>query len=42
MATSLVTGGCGFVGAAIARALKERGDHVIVLDLAEACPVEGW
>ena len=41
MTVSLVTGGCGFVGAAIARALKARGDEVIVLDLAPDCPVEG-
>ena len=41
MTVSLVTGGCGFVGAAIARALKARGDDVIVLDLAPECPVEG-
>jgi nucleoside-diphosphate-sugar epimerase len=41
MTISLVTGGCGFVGASIARALKARGDDVIVLDLASACPVEG-
>ena len=41
MTVSLVTGGCGFVGAAIARALKDRGDDVIVLDLAPECPVEG-
>ena len=33
MTVSLVTGGCGFVGAAIARALKARGDEVIVLDV---------
>ena len=41
MTVSLVTGGCGFVGAAIARALKARGDEVIVLDLVPECPVEG-
>ena len=41
MTVSLVTGGCGFVGAAIARALKARGDEVIVLDLAPECPVDG-
>jgi nucleoside-diphosphate-sugar epimerase len=41
MTVSLVTGGCGFVGAAIARALKDRGDEVIVLDLAPECPVAG-
>lgn len=41
MTVSLVTGGCGFLGAAIARALRDRGDEVIVLDLAPQCPVEG-
>jgi nucleoside-diphosphate-sugar epimerase len=41
MTTSLVTGGCGFLGAAIARGLQARGDDVIVLDVAENCPVEG-
>lgn len=41
MTVSLVTGGCGFVGAAITRGLKERGDEVIVVDLAPNCPVEG-
>jgi len=41
MMVSLVTGGCGFVGAAIARALVARGDKVIVLDLAPECPVQG-
>lgn len=40
MTVSLVTGGCGFVGAAIARALKARGDEVRVLDVATECPVE--
>lgn len=41
MTVSLVTGGCGFIGAAIAEALKERGDDVVVLDLAPSCTVEG-
>jgi nucleoside-diphosphate-sugar epimerase len=41
MTTSLVTGGCGFLGAAIARGLQARGDDVIVLDVAEECSVEG-
>lgn len=41
MTVSLVTGGCGFVGAAIARGLKARGDRVVVLDIAEDCPIEG-
>ena len=40
MAVSLVTGGCGFLGAAIARGLQARGDRVIVLDVAEECPLE--
>lgn len=41
MTVSLVTGGAGFLGAAIARGLKARGDRVIVLDVAPSCPVEG-
>jgi sterol-4alpha-carboxylate 3-dehydrogenase (decarboxylating) len=41
MTVSLVTGGCGFLGAAIARGFKARGDDVIVLDVAEDCPIEG-
>ncbi|HEX3159066.1 MAG TPA: NAD-dependent epimerase/dehydratase family protein [Gemmatimonadaceae bacterium] len=32
MATSLVTGGAGFIGAHLARALVQRGDTVVVLD----------
>lgn len=38
---SAVTGGCGFIGQAIVRALQARGDDVRVLDIAEDCPVEG-
>ena len=38
---TLVTGGCGFVGAAIVRALKKRGDDVLVLDVAQDCPLAG-
>lgn len=38
---SAVTGGCGFIGQAIVRALQARGDEVRVLDIAETCPVEG-
>ena len=41
MTVSLVTGGCGFLGAAIARGLQARGDDVVVLDIADACSVEG-
>jgi nucleoside-diphosphate-sugar epimerase len=41
MTVSLVTGGCGFLGMAIARGLQARGDEVVILDLAEQCPVEG-
>lgn len=41
MTVSLVTGGCGFVGAQIVRALLRRGDEVIVLDVAPQCPVDG-
>lgn len=41
MTVSLVTGGSGFVGAALVSALKARGDDVIVLDLGPSCPVAG-
>jgi len=41
MPTTLVTGGCGFVGQAIARALLDRGEDVVILDRAPSCPVEG-
>jgi len=41
MTVSLVTGGAGFVGSAIARALEARGDEVIILDWAPNCPLEG-
>ena len=36
MARSLVTGGQGFIGGHLCRALIERGDDVVVLDLEEA------
>ena len=39
MPKTLVTGGCGFVGQAIVRALLERGDEVVVLDRAKTCPI---
>jgi sterol-4alpha-carboxylate 3-dehydrogenase (decarboxylating) len=41
MTVSLVTGGCGFLGAAIARGLQARGDRVVVVDVAPECPLEG-
>ena len=41
MTVSLVTGGCGFLGAAIARGLQARGDDVVILDVADECPVDG-
>jgi len=41
MTVSVVTGGCGFIGAAIARALLARGDEVVVLDIRDACPIDG-
>jgi CDP-glucose 4,6-dehydratase len=36
LARSLVTGGQGFIGGHLCRALLERGDDVVVLDLPEA------
>ena len=41
MGTYIVTGGNGFVGAALARTLRDRGDSVVVLDIADTCVVEG-
>lgn len=41
MTTFLVTGGSGFIGAAISRALLARGDDVVIFDRAESCPVAG-
>jgi nucleoside-diphosphate-sugar epimerase len=35
MATILVTGGSGFIGAAVVEALAARGDRVVAFDLAE-------
>lgn len=37
----LVTGGCGFVGSYVTRAVRERGDAVRVLDRAGAAVPEG-
>ena len=41
MGTFIVTGGTGFVGAALAETLRERGDDVIILDITDTCSVEG-
>ena len=41
MTVSLVTGGCGFLGMAIARGLQARGDQVVIVDVAPECSVEG-
>jgi nucleoside-diphosphate-sugar epimerase len=40
MTVSLVTGGSGFTGSHLARALKERGDEVIILDIDKECPID--
>lgn len=37
----LVTGGCGWLGSAIVRALLARGDRVVATDLAVSAPVAG-
>ena len=39
MTTTLVTGGCGFVGQALVRGLLARGDEVVILDLAPSCAI---
>ena len=41
MTKSLVTGGSGFTGSHLARALRARGDDVIILDVDDHCPVDG-
>jgi nucleoside-diphosphate-sugar epimerase len=38
----LVTGGSGFIGSYILRALAERGDQVICLDVREPGPEAAW
>jgi nucleoside-diphosphate-sugar epimerase len=40
--TILVTGGSGFIGSYILRALAERGDRVISLDVREPGPEAAW
>src|SRR5262245_60919297 len=37
---TVVTGGCGFVGAHLVDALVKRGDDVTVLDMAKSAPRE--
>lgn len=37
MPTNLVTGGCGFIGWHLVARLRERGEHVRVLDVAQPC-----
>lgn len=41
MATILVTGGCGFIGAAISRAFLARGDEVVIVDCSPSCAIDG-
>ena len=41
MTRSVVTGGSGFTGSHLARALVERGDDVLVIDITDDCPVDG-
>ena len=40
MARILITGGSGFIGAGVARALARRGDEVVVLDIARSRALE--
>ena len=32
MRTVIVTGGCGYIGSHVARAFKQNGDHVVIID----------
>jgi nucleoside-diphosphate-sugar epimerase len=41
MARILVTGGSGFIGAGVARALAGRGDEVVVFDLVRSARLDG-
>ena len=41
MARILITGGSGFIGAGVARALAARGDEVVVFDIARSRALEG-
>jgi nucleoside-diphosphate-sugar epimerase len=41
MARVLVTGGSGFIGAGVARALVDRGDEVVVFDIARSARHDG-
>src|SRR5579884_3814442 len=39
MATTMITGGTGFIGAHLARELLEAGDKVVLFDLAPDVPM---